>query len=195
VTLTTCQRWSRRGSVLDRGRGVPPSSGGKDFRAVSGLTTRWPSGIQGPALIDRRAALPKPGGTVRYMPRDGGGGCFTLRLPLPPEPASTERNRLDERVIPPAKPASCGRRRPAILWAGGNFKEQGFEVAVAIGETCAEALADSAQLSLFSMSCCRGEWLRPLSPDSRGPSYPCADADGRARDGQRIGLELVPTII
>jgi signal transduction histidine kinase len=37
------------------------------------------------------------GGAVRYAPRNGGGSCFTLRLPLQPDSTSTERSLLDER--------------------------------------------------------------------------------------------------
>jgi signal transduction histidine kinase len=100
VTLTTTSDGHAEWSVLDRGRGVPPGCEEKIFEQFFRAHDSLASGIQGSGLgltLARRIAETH-GGTVRYTPRDGGGSCFTLRLPLPPEPASTERNRLDERT-------------------------------------------------------------------------------------------------
>jgi len=85
-------------SVLDRGRGVPAGSEEKIFEQFFRAHDSLASGIQGSGLgltLARRIAEGH-GGTVRYQPRDGGGSCFTLRLPLEPQSISTERSRTDE---------------------------------------------------------------------------------------------------
>jgi signal transduction histidine kinase len=75
--------------VMDRGLGVPSGCGDKIFeqfyRAHDGLS----SGIQGCGLgltLARQIARAH-GGDVTYESREGGGSCFTLRLPIKPERA------------------------------------------------------------------------------------------------------------
>jgi signal transduction histidine kinase len=83
---------------MDRGRGVPAGCEEKIFEQFFRAHDSLASGIQGSGLgltLARRIAEGH-GGTVRYQPRDGGGSCFTLRLPLEPQSISTERSRTDE---------------------------------------------------------------------------------------------------
>jgi signal transduction histidine kinase len=70
--------------VLDRGSGVPRGSGEKIFEKFYRAHDSLASGIQGSGLgltIARQIARAH-GGDVVYEPRDGGGSCFVLRLPL-----------------------------------------------------------------------------------------------------------------
>ena len=97
VTLTT-RDGHAEWSVLDRGRGVPAGCEERIFEQFFRAHDSLASGIQGSGLgltLARRIAEAH-GGTVRYTPRDGGGSCFTLQLPLQPDPTGTERSRIDE---------------------------------------------------------------------------------------------------
>ena len=70
--------------VLDRGPGVPRGSEEKIFEKFYRAHDSLSSGIQGSGLgltIARQIARAH-GGDVVYEPRDGGGSCFILRLPI-----------------------------------------------------------------------------------------------------------------
>jgi signal transduction histidine kinase len=70
--------------VLDRGLGVPPGCGEKIFEQFYRAHDSLSNGIQGSGLgltLARQIAQAH-GGDVLYEPRDGGGSCFTLRLPV-----------------------------------------------------------------------------------------------------------------
>jgi len=72
--------------VLDRGPGVPRGSEEKVFEKFYRAHDSLGSGIQGSGLgltIARQIARAH-GGDVVYEPRDGGGSCFVLRLPIKP---------------------------------------------------------------------------------------------------------------
>jgi signal transduction histidine kinase len=76
--------------VLDRGTGVPRGSGEKIFEKFYRAHDSLSSGIQGSGLgltIARQIARAH-GGDVVYEPREGGGSCFILRLPLKPVEAT-----------------------------------------------------------------------------------------------------------
>jgi signal transduction histidine kinase len=70
--------------VLDRGAGVPRGSEEKVFEKFYRAHDSLSSGIQGSGLgltIARQIARAH-GGDVVHEPRDGGGSCFVLRLPI-----------------------------------------------------------------------------------------------------------------
>jgi signal transduction histidine kinase len=70
--------------VLDRGSGVPRGSEGKVFEKFYRAHDSLGSGIQGSGLgltIARQIARAH-GGDVAYEPREGGGSCFILRIPV-----------------------------------------------------------------------------------------------------------------
>jgi len=67
--------------VEDDGPGVSPSIRGRLFEPL--ITTKAHGVGLGLALVKRIAE--QHGGTVEYADREGGGACFTLRLPAPPE--------------------------------------------------------------------------------------------------------------
>ena len=70
--------------VLDRGAGIPRGSEEKIFEKFYRAHDSLSSGVQGSGLgltIARQIARAH-GGDVVYEPRDGGGSCFVLRLPL-----------------------------------------------------------------------------------------------------------------
>jgi signal transduction histidine kinase len=72
--------------VLDRGLGVPAGCGEKIFEQFYRAHDSLSNGIQGSGLgltLARQIARAH-GGDVTYEPRDGGGSCFTLRLPAMP---------------------------------------------------------------------------------------------------------------
>jgi len=72
--------------VLDRGLGVPRGSEEKIFEQFYRAHDSLNSGIQGSGLgltLARQIARVH-GGDVIYEPREGGGSCFTLRVPLQP---------------------------------------------------------------------------------------------------------------
>jgi signal transduction histidine kinase len=75
--------------VLDRGPGVPRGCEEKIFekfyRANDSLTNNVPG--SGLGLTLARQIARGHGGEVSYEPREGGGSCFTLRLPLLEKPA------------------------------------------------------------------------------------------------------------
>lgn len=78
--------------VLDRGLGVPPGCGEKIFEQFYRAHDSLSSGIQGSGLgltLARQIARAHDG-EVSYSPREGGGSCFTLRLPI--LPAGPERS-------------------------------------------------------------------------------------------------------
>ncbi|HEY5910122.1 MAG TPA: HAMP domain-containing sensor histidine kinase [Verrucomicrobiae bacterium] len=71
-------------SVSDRGLGVPRGSAEKIFEKFYRAHDSLSSGIQGSGLgltLARQIARAH-GGEVVYEPRDGGGSCFNLRLPV-----------------------------------------------------------------------------------------------------------------
>jgi len=75
-------------SVLDRGTGVPRGCEGKIFEQFFRAHDSLSSGIQGSGLgltLARQIARAH-GGEVAYQAREGGGSCFSLRLPLKREP-------------------------------------------------------------------------------------------------------------
>ena len=70
--------------VLDRGHGVPRGSEEKIFEKFYRAHDSLGQGVQGSGLgltIARQIARAH-GGDVVHEPRDGGGSCFVLRLPL-----------------------------------------------------------------------------------------------------------------
>jgi signal transduction histidine kinase len=70
--------------VLDRGLGVPPGCEEKIFEQFYRALDSLSSGIQGSGLgltLARQIARAH-GGDVAYDQREGGGSCFTLRLPI-----------------------------------------------------------------------------------------------------------------
>lgn len=70
--------------ILDRGGGVPRGSEEKIFEEFYRAHDSLSSGIQGSGLgltLARQIARAH-GGDVIYEPREGGGSCFVLRLPL-----------------------------------------------------------------------------------------------------------------
>ena len=72
--------------VLDRGLGVPAGAAEKIFEQFYRAHDSLSSGIQGSGLgltLARQIARAH-GGDVVYEPRDGGGSCFILRLPVLP---------------------------------------------------------------------------------------------------------------
>jgi signal transduction histidine kinase len=69
--------------VLDRGLGVPRGCEEKIFDQFFRAHDSLSSGIQGSGLgltLARQIARAH-GGDISYLPREGGGSCFTLRLP------------------------------------------------------------------------------------------------------------------
>jgi signal transduction histidine kinase len=75
--------------VLDRGAGVPRGSEEKIFEKFYRTHDSLSSGIEGSGLgltLARHMARAQ-GGDVVYEPREGGGSCFSLRLPLAAPPA------------------------------------------------------------------------------------------------------------
>jgi len=72
--------------ILDRGLGVPGGCGEKIFEQFYRAHDSLSSGIQGSGLgltLARQIARAH-GGDLTYEPREGGGSCFILRLPLKP---------------------------------------------------------------------------------------------------------------
>jgi signal transduction histidine kinase len=72
--------------VLDRGSGVPRGSEEKVFEKFYRAHDSLSSGVQGSGLgltIARQIARAH-GGDVVYEPREGGGSCFILRMPVKP---------------------------------------------------------------------------------------------------------------
>jgi signal transduction histidine kinase len=70
--------------ILDHGLGVPAGCGEKIFEQFYRAHDSLSSGIQGSGLglsLARQIARAH-GGDVVYEPREGGGSCFSLRLPL-----------------------------------------------------------------------------------------------------------------
>jgi signal transduction histidine kinase len=70
--------------VLDRGAGIPRGSEEKIFEKFYRAHDSLSSGVQGSGLgltIARQIARAH-GGDVAYEPREGGGSCFVLRLPI-----------------------------------------------------------------------------------------------------------------
>ncbi len=73
--------------VLDRGIGVPKGCEAKIFQKFYRAHDSLSSGVQGSGLgltLARQIARAH-GGEVTYEPREGGGSCFALLLPLPPQ--------------------------------------------------------------------------------------------------------------
>jgi signal transduction histidine kinase len=91
ITLQLAQKQSplphAEVKILDRGPGVPPGSEEKIFEKFYRAHDSLSSGVQGSGLgltIARQIARAH-GGDVVYEPRDGGGSCFILRLPIKPD--------------------------------------------------------------------------------------------------------------
>jgi signal transduction histidine kinase len=77
-------------TVLDRGMGVPNGCEEKIFEQFYRAHDSLSNGIQGSGLgltLARQIARAHSGEVV-YEPRDGGGSCFTLRLPVLASPIS-----------------------------------------------------------------------------------------------------------
>ncbi len=77
--------------VMDRGMGVPHGCAEKIFEQFYRANDSLTNGIQGSGLgltLARRIARAH-GGDVVYKPREGGGSCFILRLPLVNRSAAT----------------------------------------------------------------------------------------------------------
>ena len=88
ITLQLAQRESplphAEIKVLDRGAGIPRGSEEKIFEKFYRAHDSLSSGVQGSGLgltIARQIARAH-GGDVAYEPREGGGSCFVLRLPI-----------------------------------------------------------------------------------------------------------------
>jgi signal transduction histidine kinase len=88
ITLQLAQRQSplphAEIKVLDRGAGIPRGSEEKIFEKFYRAHDSLSSGVQGSGLgltIARQIARAH-GGDVAYEPREGGGSCFILRLPI-----------------------------------------------------------------------------------------------------------------
>jgi len=78
--------------VCDRGAGVPEAYREhvfEPFFRLPGHAERAGGVGLGLALV--RQIAERHGGSVRCEPRDGGGSCFTLALPAPPNPAPSAR--------------------------------------------------------------------------------------------------------
>lgn len=78
--------------VLDRGTGVPGGSEEKIFEKFYRAHDSLGSGIQGSGLgltIARQIARAHRGDVI-YEPREGGGSCFLLRLPIQPAETMNE---------------------------------------------------------------------------------------------------------
>ena len=100
--------------VLDRGIGVPRGCETKIFEKFYRAHDSLNSGVQGSGLgltLARQIARAH-GGEVTHEPREGGGSCFALLLPLPPQsPAPEPALRADtvdnpaETIAPPAEQA------------------------------------------------------------------------------------------
>jgi len=76
--------------VLDRGPGVPKGCEERIFEQFYRAHDSLSSGIQGSGLgltLARQIARAH-GGDVVYQSREGGGSCFSLRLPVAPAPAT-----------------------------------------------------------------------------------------------------------
>lgn len=91
--------------VLDRGSGVPAGSEEKIFEKFYRAHDSLSSGVQGSGLgltIARQIARAH-GGDIVYEPRDGGGSCFILRLPLGAVFSGSDegRNPRKNRVLDP----------------------------------------------------------------------------------------------
>jgi len=84
--------------VLDRGPGVPAGSEEKIFEQFYRAHDSLSSGIQGSGLgltLARQIARAH-GGDVVYEPREDGGSCFSLRLPLTPSLSPSDGERVAE---------------------------------------------------------------------------------------------------
>ena len=94
-------------SIADRGSGVPAGEREKVFLPF--YSTKSGGAGFGLAIVARIAEL--HGGTVEVVDREGGGGRFTLRLPLEPATGAPMPRR---RTGPPEEPAAeeASRRRP-----------------------------------------------------------------------------------
>ncbi|PAW80118.1 MAG: hypothetical protein B9S32_01945 [Verrucomicrobia bacterium Tous-C9LFEB] len=77
--------------VMDRGQGIEPSQVKRIFEPFQRLEDSLASGIPGSGLgltLAQRLAH-QHGGEIRYHLREGGGSCFTLSVPLAPQPEIT----------------------------------------------------------------------------------------------------------
>jgi signal transduction histidine kinase len=74
--------------IMDRGRGIAPSEAKHIFKEFYRGDESVTAGVRGSGLglaISRRI-LRDQGGDIEYMPREGGGSIFRVRLPLVEEP-------------------------------------------------------------------------------------------------------------
>jgi signal transduction histidine kinase len=79
-----CGKETAEVRILDRGSGVPAGCGERIFAEFYRAHDSLASGVQGSGLgltLARRIARAH-GGDVNYSPREGGGSCFALRVPL-----------------------------------------------------------------------------------------------------------------
>jgi len=101
--------------VLDRGIGVPKGCETKIFEKFYRAHDSLSSGVQGSGLgltLARQIARAH-GGEVTYEPREGGGSCFALLLPLPPQsPAPEPMLRADAVDGPAEGPAPPAEHAP-----------------------------------------------------------------------------------
>ncbi len=84
--------------MLDRGPGVPPGYEQKIFEQFYRADDSLSSGVEGAGLgltLARQIAHAH-GGDVAYAPREGGGSCFTLRLPVAPNEVTTRAEAAPE---------------------------------------------------------------------------------------------------
>lgn len=82
--------------VMDRGPGVPRGCEERVFEQFFRADDSLSSGVQGSGLgltLARQIARAH-GGDVSYEPRDGGGSCFALRLPVSPDSVAADMMRL-----------------------------------------------------------------------------------------------------
>jgi signal transduction histidine kinase len=82
ASSSPCPRVELR--VLDRGPGVPRGCEQKIFEQFYRANDSLSSGIQGSGLglTLARQIVRAHGGELRYEPRDGGGSCFVVSLPM-----------------------------------------------------------------------------------------------------------------
>ncbi|MFN7783574.1 MAG: PAS domain S-box protein [Lysobacterales bacterium] len=92
--------------VLDRGRGVPEAFRGQLFQSFAQAEAGSDRSQEGTGLglAISRELTGRLGGDIGYRPRDGGGSCFWLRLPVMPV-------LPDARRTPPAPPST----HPCVL--------------------------------------------------------------------------------
>ena len=126
--------------VLDRGMGVPKGCEEKIFEQFYRAHDSLSNGIQGSGLgltLARQIARAH-GGDVVYEPRDGGGSCFTLRLPVMPWQSRMNPERAASQRAGGSPPQPRMKTKVLIVEDDPHIllgleevlKSDGFEVAV-----------------------------------------------------------------